>query len=336
MAATDSAGPAAMATAAPDLARRFLHVNLNAAYAQRTTGFYHTVGSLITHMATEEMESDGLLFGFPHPVRTRAHFLYDSRGPRAAPALEVAEWISPRSVGQPYNDATTPGIHALAVQTTQHNSAAPTQGTGQIAHVAEGILPVPGTILADPDGVEVEVYPARSGDSPMALGIRVHCTDLDTSLAWYRSIGFVGGGQRVALSLPRIDHDTTCPATGSVVAGEAVRIRLPEDDPPFTLCLFQPTAPPPTGSAYSTGNHLGLFRIALRVEDVTTTCRILSQRGVPTQGPITFGLPGTAVASLRIAFCTDPDGVVVELVERPSAHFRRDHGRRAATITDQT
>jgi glyoxylase I family protein len=57
----------------------------------------------------------------------------------------------------------------------------------------------------------------------------------------------------------------------------------------------------------------GWHHLALEVADVDRTCAALRARGVPFDSP-PEGFPPEAPA-LRIAFCRDPDGNVVELLQ---------------------
>ncbi|WP_236796048.1 VOC family protein [Amycolatopsis sp. GM8] len=62
------------------------------------------------------------------------------------------------------------------------------------------------------------------------------------------------------------------------------------------------------------GNDAGLSRIALRVPDLAKTLRELEDLGVPLAGPPTEFV--AAGLGRRIAFIRDPDGTLIEFVER--------------------
>jgi hypothetical protein len=66
-----------------------------------------------------------------------------------------------------------------------------------------------------------------------------------------------------------------------------------------------------------------MFRSALRVEEIDTDCANLRASGVEVVGPKAYNLAGTKVGDMKIAFVTDPDGVLAELIERPAKLFRR-------------
>src|SRR5262249_18794445 len=75
-------------------------------------------------------------------------------------------------------------------------------------------------------------------------------------------------------------------------------------------------------SSYATANHSGFTRMALRVDDAQDICRALSSQGLVVRGPFPVDLGGTAVHGLQIAGADDPDGVLVEFVDRPKSFFR--------------
>jgi hypothetical protein len=60
----------------------------------------------------------------------------------------------------------------------------------------------------------------------------------------------------------------------------------------------------------------------MRVEDIAAACAQLVADGVEVVGPKTYKLAGTKVGDMKIAFVTDPDGVLAELIERPAKLFR--------------
>jgi catechol 2,3-dioxygenase-like lactoylglutathione lyase family enzyme len=71
--------------------------------------------------------------------------------------------------------------------------------------------------------------------------------------------------------------------------------------------------------------HQGLYRMAIAVDDVHAAYASLREAGIAKQPPYTFHLPGTPLTDgLTIIFLRDPDGILVELVERPRQFFRKD------------
>ncbi len=90
------------------------------------------------------------------------------------------------------------------------------------------------------------------------------------------------------------------------------------DDPSFGLLLTTWSGPEPTGPTYGVPFHQGLYRMAMAVDDIRATYDSLLRAGIPRQTPYTFQLPGTPLTDgLTILFIRDPDGILVELVDRP-------------------
>jgi catechol 2,3-dioxygenase-like lactoylglutathione lyase family enzyme len=302
-------------------AGRFLHLNLNTRDVDRATAFYEAVAALDTVMRTKPVPTRGEVFGVEGIVLARAHFLYDAAGPRRGPALELVQWDQPPTYGETYPDPRRPGLHALCLTAPDPVAAAKAgveSGGTFVAEVPATIRPGDGVVLLDPDGVQVEIVQA---DGPGSFaGVRLHCTDLDRTLDWYGRIGFV-----------RLDEPEELELSGAgfrvpgVVTARAATLALVED-PYFRVRVLQLRDPAPEGRSYPAGPHVGMFRSALRVEDVEAGCAELRSSGVTVVGPKSYNLAGTKVGDMRIAFVTDPDGVLHELIERPAKLFRPREG----------
>jgi catechol 2,3-dioxygenase-like lactoylglutathione lyase family enzyme len=71
------------------------------------------------------------------------------------------------------------------------------------------------------------------------------------------------------------------------------------------------------------GNRQGLYRCALRVENVHDALAQVPDSIERMGDPVWCPLPGTKIEGLHIAFLRSPDGVVFEFVERPLSFFAR-------------
>jgi catechol 2,3-dioxygenase-like lactoylglutathione lyase family enzyme len=306
-----------------DLARRFLHLNVNTTDADTAQTFYADCLGLRLRMRTDpDAVNDGDILGLTGKVRCETRFFYDSRGPRTSCAIEVIDWFDPVTapVGQP--DATSTGLAALAFVVADRArtvDAITDRGFEILSFHATGLVTGgPATVVAGADGVIVEIGDlpgAREGAVHFA-GARVTCSDLDASLAYYTQIGFVPAGEITTAAVSRRD-------LGIAACGEDTvrhcQVGLPEDADTTRLCLTQRRGPITARSAKQP-NQQGLYRCALRVEN---TQRAISStpEDIAVRGPIWCPLPGTPIDGLNIAFMTDPDGVVLEYVERPLSHF---------------
>src|ERR1700721_2550688 len=76
-----------------------LHTNLNTVDVSAAARFYADVLDLRPGMKTARTAAEGRALGVAGAPVTECWFLYDHRGPRTAPAVEVLEWESPATTG---------------------------------------------------------------------------------------------------------------------------------------------------------------------------------------------------------------------------------------------
>lgn len=296
--------------AAPVEVRRFLHVNYNCNDIERLARFYLEAFGLRIVMRSEsasgEPSGDGSPFGLFGPIDARTWFLYDHRGGRRANSLELIQWTSPPTVGSPYPDPWNPGIQALAYSADHLDrvvECAERHGGSLVRRGDDWLL------LRDPEGVWVEV-PRADGPSE-AKYVRVVCSDLDRTVEWWAGLGFAPA----TLPTPPVSH--VWPADGER-AVRAEQAMVPTDDATFGVLLTAWTGPFPSAPSYGMFHHHGLYRMATAVDDVGAAFETLRQRGIPRQRYRHFPMTGTKLTDgLDIQFLREPDGILVELVERP-------------------
>jgi catechol 2,3-dioxygenase-like lactoylglutathione lyase family enzyme len=284
-----------------ELARRFLHVNVNTVDFDRTEAFFVDGLGLTMRMRTDpDVLNDGEVLGLTGKVRSETRFYYDGRGPRAACAIEVIEWLDPPTT--PNEGAGSGGLAALGFTVADRSSVVEAlRGNGFDVLDDDTVGLITGgsaALVAGPDGVVVELgdLPAGATETVRFAGVRIDCADQQASLRFYQSIGF-----------DQLSTD-----------GRVSHVGLPEDSDSTRLCLA-----PDTRSAMPAEkipNQQGLYRCALRVEN-TPRAIAATAGGIAVRGPIWCPLPGTPIDGLHIAFMTDPDGVVIEYVERPLSFF---------------
>jgi catechol 2,3-dioxygenase-like lactoylglutathione lyase family enzyme len=309
------------------LARRFLHVNLNCEALNRTEHVYGDVLGLRARMRTDStVATDGTILGLDGETYCATSFLYDARGGRAGCALEAIEYQSPALVHDPSSDPVRPGIRSvrLAVADLESAMTALRDGGLAVGDPVDGLLGDGKSVLAlDADGVVIEVgeLPPDVEDSKGALfnGIRMAVIDAAATGEFLTAIGFA-----------EVDAPRVMQVAGAQLSpngtGESdcvvARYALAEDGHQFTLVAVQhpatPLAPVPWG-----GNRQGLYRCALRVENVHDALAQLPESVERMGDPVWCRLPGTKIEGLHIAFLRSPDGVVFEFVERPLSHFSR-------------
>jgi catechol 2,3-dioxygenase-like lactoylglutathione lyase family enzyme len=288
-----------------------LHANLNTVDVSAAAGFYADVLGLLPGMKTARTAADGRALGVAGAPVTECWFLYDHRGPRTAPAVEVLEWETPATTGAHPAEPHHIGISSLgyavpSIDLVRFKAALYRRPWTELA-----AWPVRGSASAaarttDLDGVPIELT-ERSG-APVFSHLRINVTDLDASVAWYQRLGFT------------VKATARSAETGDSVLSYASMVT--EGDPSFSLELTQWEDPKGTGCASSPAYHRGLYRIALGVDDVNAAYETLAA-DEPLTAPEFVELPGTRLGGVTVLFMRDPDGVVVELVGRPRSHMRR-------------
>lgn len=312
-------------TASEDLARRFLHVNLNCTSLDMTEELYAKQLGLSSRMRTDpDAATDGAVLGFDGEVYGPTTFLYDARGGRNACSLEAIEWRSPAMKLDHNTDPVRPGIRsALFTVNDMNETAKRLRDTGlRVSDPVTGLISGGKSVLAiDGDGVVLELAEAPS-EFPGALfaGIRIAALDVAVTVGFLTAIGFVVLQEP---TMVRIDDDQFAPGgCGKGTSCVMARLALPEDQDQFNVVVVQhpDTAkyPLPHG-----GNSQGLYRCAMRVENVQKAYSLLPDWVEKQRGPIWCPLPGTPIDGLWVAFMRSPDGVVFEFVERPLKFFTR-------------
>ncbi|WP_077087977.1 VOC family protein [Mycobacterium rhizamassiliense] len=307
-----------------DLARRFLHVNLNCESLDATEGLYAAQLGLAARMRSDpKVATDGTILGLGGETFCATAFLYDSRGGRAGCALEAIEFHQPALKADPNSDPTRPGIRSTLLTVADLDATvASLRAAGiTVGGPVDGLISGSKSVLAlDPDGVVIELAEAPS-DKPGAVfaGIRVAAIDAVATGEFLTAIGFA---QVQAPAQVEVAADQLAPGGSPTPVKCAVsRYALAEDAHQFTLTVV---AHPDTRHADPVpwgGNRQGLYRCALRVEN-TEAAMSLVPNSVEVMGdPVWCPLPGTKIEGLYVSFLRSPDGVVFEFVERPLRHF---------------
>src|SRR3984957_3737947 len=159
-----------------------LHTNLNTADVSAAAAFYAELLELRPGMKTARTAADGRALGVAGAPVTECWFLYDHRGPRTAPAVEVLEWEAPATTGahpaEPYHIGISslgyavPSLDRLQERAAQHGrpwtelAAWPVRGRATAA-----------ARTTDLDAVPIELT-ERQGDAPVFSHLRINVTDL--------------------------------------------------------------------------------------------------------------------------------------------------------------
>ena len=215
-----------------------LHTNLNTVDVSAAAGFYADVLDLRPGMKTARTAADGRALGVAGAPVTECWFLYDHRGPRTAPAVEVLEWETPATTGahpaEPHHIGISslgyavPSINLVRAKAARHGrpwtelAAWPVRASAKVA-----------ARTTDLDGVPIELIELAGVEAPVFSHLRINVTDLDVSVAWYERLGFTA--KATARSAK----------TGDAVLSYASMIT--EGDPSFSLELTQWEDPKPAG-----------------------------------------------------------------------------------------
>ena len=146
-----------------------------------------------------------------------------------------------------------------------------------------------------------------------ALGLdhaSVQCADLDRSLGFYHGL----------LGIPVRERGDLDGGSAAAIAGvPGLRTRFADlvlGDGRVLELIETPVGGPGTAPAQHIRNVCG--HLALRVDDADAAFARMRAAGCPTgsDGPVTIDEPG-AWHGARAFYVQDPDGVTVELIERP-------------------
>ncbi|BBZ70390.1 glyoxalase [Mycobacterium paraseoulense] len=311
-----------------NLARRFLHVNLNCDSLDAAERLYAGRLGLSPRMRTDPtVATDGTILGMDGEAYCTTSFLYDTRGPRAGCALEAIEFDSPALVRDHSADPVRPGIRSMLMWVMDLEAAVGgLRADGfAVGDPVDGLISGTKSVLAvDPDGAIVEIaqrpVDVKASEGTLFSGIRIMAIDALATREFFGAIGFV---EVEAPARREVASEQLAPyGSAEPLACVVARFALPEDAHQFTVVLVQhphtAQTPVPWG-----GNRQGLYRCALRVEDVEKALAEMPDSVERMGDPVWCPLPGTKIDGLKIAFLRSPDGVIFELVERPLKLFSR-------------
>jgi len=142
----------------------------------------------------------------------------------------------------------------------------------------------------------------------------VNCSDLDRSLAFYRDFVGLEPVQRTH-PIPQDGRAFGMPGDVQWDAWMMSDGRWPNGT---VIDLLEWKQPPPTGTPYAEANHLGLFRICLLAPDLDALYTRACETGVVCLSPpVDVPIQAEHAPSVRALFTRDPDGTLVEFIERP-------------------
>jgi catechol 2,3-dioxygenase-like lactoylglutathione lyase family enzyme len=288
------------------------HVNVNCSRLEGSLAFYRDGLGLAPLSHTKPLPQDGAGFGLPGAVQWDAWILHDERA-QAAPGIDLLEWKLPAPVGRPAR-ANELGFSRLLL-------AARTAGAlpGRLAATGCAPLAPPaslggdrhGFLARDPDGALLEIAePEDGGGATRLAGVALSVAKLASAVPWYERLL----GSRASVPAAREADGATFGFAGIARWSEATLAPTPA----FAIRLVEWQVPSALRAPARAANALGLYRMALLVEDAARACAQLDALGLAHSGSVRLDMgPDIPIDGLHAGFFPDPDGACLEWIERP-------------------
>jgi catechol 2,3-dioxygenase-like lactoylglutathione lyase family enzyme len=295
-----------------------VHVNVNCSRLERSLAFYRDALGLAPLAHTNPPPQDGAGFGMPGRVQWDAWIIHDDRG-QAAPGIDLLEWKQPAPLGRPAA-ANELGFARLLLAARD-----PAALNARLTGASAALLSLPaalggvhrGFVARDPDGALLEIAESADGAAaPRLAGVALGVASLATAVPWYERL----------LGL-RASAPAQCEADGAAF-GLASSARWREATfaatPSFAIRLVEWEAPRAVRAPQRSANALGLYRMALLVDDAAKACAQLEELGLAHSGSVSLDMgPEIPIDGLHAGFFADPDGACLEWIERPRLRAAR-------------
>ena len=289
-----------------------VHANVNCSQLARSLAFYRDALGLAPLSHTNPVPQDGAGFGMPGRVQWDAWIIHDDRG-QAAQGIDLLEWRLPAPVGRPATAnelgfsrllLSVRGVGALHARLAA-NGAAPLSAPGPLGRARLGF------VTRDPDGaLFVIVESADGAATPRFAGVALSVASLASAVPWYeRLLGI------------RASAPEPCAADGAALGLSGIarwREATLAARSSFAIRLVEWEQPRGARTAPRAANALGLYRMALLVEDAGKACAQLDELGLAHSGSVWLDMgPDIPIDGLHAGFFSDPDGACIEWIERP-------------------
>ncbi len=286
-----------------------VHVNVNCAELGRSLAFYRDALGLAPLSHTNPLPQEGAGFGLPGRVQWDAWIIHDDRG-QAAQGIDLLEWKRPAPSGRPAV-ANALGFSRLLLSVRDPSALYARLAAGGAPPIAALGGARRGILARDPDGALLEISASADGtDAPRFTGVVLGVASLARAVSWYeRLLGirasaperYEGNGAAFGLLGAARWREATFTAT-----------------PSFAIRLVEWEQPAPLREPVRSANTLGLYRMALLVDDAAKACAQLDALALQHSGAVLLDMgPDIPIDGLRAGFFLDPDGACVEWIERP-------------------
>jgi catechol 2,3-dioxygenase-like lactoylglutathione lyase family enzyme len=271
---------------------RIFHININCTDLARSRDFYvHGCGLAEGARTTPEAPQAGDAFGLDQAWWDA--FILIGAGGFDGGAIDLLEWRLPAQTGRPPLSLADAGFQRVGITATDPAAAMDAAVAAGGSRAADGLV-------RDPDGVTIEVLP---GPDIRLVFVSVACRNLDVSLSFYRSLGFV------EIDRVRVGEGTSASRTEVVLdapGGGEVQLRLSAPDWPVV-----PATPRPA-------HAVGMWRLALLVSDLDGIVGPLRAAGIALLSSVQELAMGPGLPALRFVCFRGPDHEVIELIEMPA------------------
>jgi len=295
---------------------RLFHVNVNCSALERSRRFYTDgLGLSIGAHTAPEVAQPGTAFGLD-TARWDASILLGPRGFDGG-AIDLLEWHEPRPVGTAPGSLTETGFQRIGLRVPDIDAAVSNVVSfgGSVwsepqVHRQPNGAGIRIVLASDPDGTATELV--EGGGTALSF-VAVVCRDLDASLAFYTSLGFL----ETATFKSENDDGAHLRIDGSVAMKEVV-LRAPGGGDVLLILVgfrtprCKPAPPRPA-------NALGMWRAAFLVANLDRAVATLAELGIETiSEPLSMAM-GPGLPELRFVCFRGPDAEVIELIEQPSS-----------------
>jgi catechol 2,3-dioxygenase-like lactoylglutathione lyase family enzyme len=299
---------------------RFSHVVVNVSDLDRSAAFYEMATSLRRAERAGAPDQSFVSLG----IRRGRYDGWVLRDPTSAsgPAVHLVQWRSPEPVGSAYDAFWHVGFFRICTKSDDvpavYRDVVAAGGvpfTEPVMPEGQNVTGRPAFSVPDPDGVVLQNVTLAG--ARRVFHTCLNCTDLAASRTFYETLGLRTYLQD-RTEVPVTNHFGTGSELSTYDAAllDCPGVPSPDDMPVFSLDLCRWTLPVPTGSPYEVQHHRGIVRLGLAVADVEAARTALVNRGAKVSEPEQRDF-GPEVGSRTAVTAHDPDGAVIELVDRP-------------------
>jgi catechol 2,3-dioxygenase-like lactoylglutathione lyase family enzyme len=284
------------------------HVNVNCRDLERSRGFYEAIGLRAATRTAPVAVQPGDAFGLAQ-AQWDAWILAGANGFDAG-VVDLLEWHTPAPAGSPPANLHTQGFQRVGILVPDLDAAvrAVVANGGEIWGAPKAHGDVRLVLGNDPDGVAIELVQAGG---PTTSFVGVACSDLERSVAWYRSIGF-----REAARFASANDDSSHLRIDGPSVFDEVMMTAPGGG--LSLILVGFTTPGVAAATPRPANAVGIWRVAFLVSDIDAECRELEALGIELLSqPVSMAM-GPGLPELRFVCLRGPDHEVIELIEQPT------------------